>query len=277
MPTGDPWCAQHGFTPCSCREKTIAPVNVTPIFMKPMEVNGISVEEREVYDPQSGEVVRVLVPINAPLLPGERLIGTLVRDDEKQAEVFCWSLDGERYEGDDHDTRERALEQATEAANERREPGTHIVHTGIVWREPLSKLADGLGERMLDLLMDRAHDEVGDLAEDWLSSVKREHEDLLDKMLATTIERWAKATNNEPTFHGVRATQEHTVEVRSDGEVHDPECEPDAFNGCVEACPTLKAEHEVEKRQRETLAETAAMEQRELNAVGEDDGDVEEG
>ncbi len=135
-------------------------------------------------------------------------------NDDKQTsqDEFCYSHDGERFEGR-HGTREDALEQGRDD-----EPG-EIVTTGRGVRVTFANYLyrSHVEELVQETVGIAAYNDVGECAEDWPRASKDEIDDL-HKRITTVLTKWADDHNLQPSFHRVADIIEHPAKAETSDE-----------------------------------------------------------
>ena len=111
---------------------------------------------------------------------------------------YCYSFDGEYYESDLFDSKEKAIE---EAKKEAKKDEYKILYLGIAnkYKEDCS----GLAENVADILQERAIDECGEFAEDYMCIKDKKHLDILEEKLKKVILDFQKEFGYEPSFYKV--------------------------------------------------------------------------
>jgi len=120
------------------------------------------------------------------------------------AKKYCYSHDGERYDGS-YDSRADALEEGRDDAETMGEEGP--VYTGIATPHTIGEYVN------LDSVMDDAQscadDEMSEFAEDWQPVASPEAE----AEFVAFIEAWATKHKLQPHFFSVDHVEEHPAEV----------------------------------------------------------------
>jgi len=104
---------------------------------------------------------------------------------------WCTSSDGEHYDSECFETKEEAI------ADRKNGYGGDPFYVGQVRKIYTTQLFDV--DWMLDSMSERAQEEAGDAAEDYLCVLTKEQKEDLEK----TIENWFKNNGLEPTFWGI--------------------------------------------------------------------------
>lgn len=119
--------------------------------------------------------------------------------------TFAYSTDEETYRGGEGD-RATALAVAIE------EEGIEVGRT--VWTGEVIKQQAGAffgGRDTVEYMQERAYDEAGEFAEDWLADVTKEQEAELHDAIVKAINEWADKHGLHPTFYTVENTEAHVV------------------------------------------------------------------
>lgn len=116
---------------------------------------------------------------------------------------WCYGFNEEEFQGV-FDTREEAINEAKDYIDDESTVFLGRIKEVDV-RLPAWILLDKLGEIV--------YDQTGDYAAGYLSDVKQEHEDELDKELNKVLLSWMKKHGYEPWFYSVDDVEE--VEVKS--------------------------------------------------------------
>lgn len=142
---------------------------------------------------KAGLMARLLeIAAAAPAQPQVQPAG-----DAKDAEEFAYSTDEEQYRGHEA-TREAAIEAAIHEIDD----DWTVIWTGRAVRfKPC-----GVAEYVIEQLQEQAHDECGEYAEDYLTSVTEEQEAELNRMIVD----WASSVET-PTFYTVTDVQQHDI------------------------------------------------------------------
>ena len=124
------------------------------------------------------------------------------------APIYCYSVDGENYNGD-FDTREDALDGAAEDLAYAHEPGSEVtVYTGVQVHamHTLRRCEKWLGDNLLETLDEWVADDIA--ADDRIIEMTPEATAALSKLILDYVEQHA-------TFNrwGVDDVQEHKVVV----------------------------------------------------------------
>jgi TusA-related sulfurtransferase len=106
---------------------------------------------------------------------------------------YCVSYNGEEFHGEDYDSREEAIEMMTLEMNDGEELYVGISDPITVDDVKNCCYVDGEDFEC------RMYDEVGEVAEGWLSGVSNDEWDELNKIIADWI--WEKA---QPSFYRVK-------------------------------------------------------------------------
>lgn len=130
----------------------------------------------------------------------------------KVTEKYSYSLDEEYGYTGDFDSIEDAFADAIDQAkleNEDLDEDEKIetVYAGRVM-EFVPRIDAG---SIIELLQEKADDEAGEAACDYLEGVSKEEVELLEEMLTETFNQWADKTNNRPNFYTVAYIEERKV------------------------------------------------------------------
>ena len=109
--------------------------------------------------------------------------------------MFCYSTDGERFWG-------------REAS---REAAANVAEADKVWTAEIIEVTAKhyFQEDTLDILRDRAYDDMGDYAEGWLDDVTNAQQRELHDAILSTIDAWASKHNHHPRFFDIKNIREH--------------------------------------------------------------------
>lgn len=113
---------------------------------------------------------------------------------------YCWSEDGERFQGD-YESRAFALEEGREELDDG--VGVPTVWTAI--RKPIDFGSLVAMHRLGDDAEEAVFEIVGDAAEAWRFNPSKEAE----ADLRATLTEWAKRHGQQPTCWGVEGIEEH--------------------------------------------------------------------
>lgn len=116
-------------------------------------------------------------------------------------ERYSYSYDQETYVGEEA-SRDAALEMARDA-----NPG-RTVWTGRNVSPELRSLLPS-AHTLIDEMRDRAYDEAGEFAEDWLDDVTKEQESELRATVQAAVTAWLDKHNHHPRWWTVTDVQEH--------------------------------------------------------------------
>jgi len=124
------------------------------------------------------------------------------------AETYCYSTDEEQFRGE-FNTREEALAEARDGRRE------------AVWTAKCKPINIHRffpdGDSVIEDMHERAYEEVGDVAEDWLECTKDQRIELTDGLLGV-IDAWMDKHNLHARFWDVVDIIEHPP-VAEDGAV----------------------------------------------------------
>lgn len=127
---------------------------------------------------------------------------------------YAWSRysDDEVWHGGPCDTIKECVE---EAYNE----GYEMTDTFAIGHIEPYEINCDFAYTILNYLGEDAFEEVGEIADEWLSSVSKEDLENLNSRLTAVINDWLKEVNEEPTFYKVIPCEECTLKEALD--VHD--------------------------------------------------------
>jgi hypothetical protein len=111
---------------------------------------------------------------------------------------WCISNDGELYNADDYDTKEDAIEGAR-----RDYEYTNFYVAKVVNLEFDENDVIGLAENAYESLSEQLYEEVGEVAENWDTSIPKEAFDELDQLLSNTVIEWVNKNNLQPKCFGI--------------------------------------------------------------------------
>lgn len=114
----------------------------------------------------------------------------------------CWSYDEERFSKDFDDVAERAWDGLHPDT-----PETFTLYQGEVEPHSISSFFYD-SDSLLENLAERAFDELGECAEDWLQTIPRDAVKELDETIKAALEAWAEKHKLQPTFYGVSNVKE---------------------------------------------------------------------
>jgi hypothetical protein len=109
---------------------------------------------------------------------------------------WVWSFDDEVFTSSAYDTKEEVIEAALAECD-------HSDHFWIGQVAPVSISTMVDVDSILETIGERAYEEVGTVAEDYLTYVKKEDYEILEERLNTVVSTWMKAFGYEPTFFKV--------------------------------------------------------------------------
>lgn len=118
---------------------------------------------------------------------------------------FCYSRDGERYEGECA-TREEALEEAI-AELDLTEGETVWIGMAVTYEPAVTRWA---AASLVERIGEEAYETVGELCEGWPSLTDVDEESLASA-LTDTLREWIKEHGKQPTFYAVVNSEEQTV------------------------------------------------------------------
>lgn len=125
-------------------------------------------------------------------------------ENNDDAGMFCYSMDGEMYTSGYFATRADALAEAMDGAK----PG-QTIHIGVA--VPVSPLQFDIdGDGVLERIGEHAYDLVGEAAEDWPDATREEAADLGERLTAV-LHAWMDETGNGPEFFMVESVEKHLV------------------------------------------------------------------
>ena len=131
-------------------------------------------------------------------------------DMEKEEKKFCYSFNEEIYEGE-FNSSEEALKEAVKDAENREKFGDGYGEVFIAESVPKNILDYFDAEELIQLLQEKADEDVGDVAEGWFPiyplNLEKEVLDDLNK----AINDWATKHNLQPSFYGVENIQKHSI------------------------------------------------------------------
>ena len=127
------------------------------------------------------------------------------------ADADCWSTSDEGpFVTDFEDVCERAFDNAHPD-----KPETVEIYAGVSRKLSATDMVPS-GCYLVDLMRDQAHDQVGEIACDWLHSLSKADENKLHAKVAAAVHEWLRETGNPIRFWAVDRV--HTVTVRQVGE-----------------------------------------------------------
>jgi len=109
---------------------------------------------------------------------------------------YCYSFDGE-YFGCLYDSKEEALEDARKDA----QTDNKIVYIGVA--NKYEEDCYGVSVDVAESLQERAYDEMGEFAEDYMCIKDKKHLDILEERLKKVILDFQKEFGYEPSFYKV--------------------------------------------------------------------------
>lgn len=122
--------------------------------------------------------------------------------DEKR--TYTWSRYGERFEAEEHSSREAAAAAGFEECL-----GADIIWTGVIAPAARHTIdADDVIER----LREEAHEEVGEVADEWLENVSAEEVAELAHDLNAALTAWLDRHKLQPTYFAVQDVEQHDRE-----------------------------------------------------------------
>ncbi len=116
---------------------------------------------------------------------------------------YCYSFDGEYYESDLFDSKEKAIE---EAKKEAKKDGYKILYLGIA--NEYKEYCGGLAENVADILQERAVDKCGEFAKDYMRIYNKKHLNILEERIKKVILDFQKEFNHEPDFYTISDIEE---------------------------------------------------------------------
>lgn len=122
------------------------------------------------------------------------------------AKEFYWAWSGsEVFRNGPHKSKEEAIEEALlEFRND--DSMSSYIEVGI-----LKKYVPNMALGIVDMLAEQAYGEVGEAAEDWLSSSSVNEEEL-EEMLDEVLQKWLKKNNLIPSFGTMEGIEEINLE-----------------------------------------------------------------
>lgn len=135
---------------------------------------------------------------------------------------FCFSYNGEDYEGD-HNTREEAFSEAVSELSSRFERGhyTTIYTAQAVDYDATFFAPDGgdLASMVLEHMQEQAAGEVGwEYTEEFPEHTNGSLQ-VLGQQLEAVVRDWVKAHVQKPRFHGVDLIEEHDIPEEPEDEL----------------------------------------------------------
>lgn len=115
---------------------------------------------------------------------------------------YSWSVDGERFYGE-FDIPEEAILDA-------REQNKNVDFIFVGENVPFNPQIDG--DDIIERIRQNAYDEVGDIAEIYLSEVSEKKISKLSDMLTDTFNIWAEETGNKVNIWSVENVKEYECE-----------------------------------------------------------------
>ncbi len=80
--------------------------------------------------------------------------------------------------------------------------------------EPITNKASGyLSGNLVEDMQERAYDDAGEFAEDYLSGAGIEEQNELLKELSDVVDKWADKHKLQPTFYGIKNQKEISVKI----------------------------------------------------------------
>lgn len=133
--------------------------------------------------------------------------------------AYAYSTDEEHFYSAAGDTREDALEEGIDSND--LEPG-RTIWTGEIDREQAATFAPDADD-LIDTMMNRAYEDSGEWAEDWLMTVTPEQKAELTTSIKSIVNEWADKHGHQPKFFHVVNIEAHKV---PDLAPREPEEEP---------------------------------------------------
>lgn len=124
----------------------------------------------------------------------------------KQRAEYCYSWNGEDFEGNTFDTIKAAL---AAAAAENDDEHTHV-HVGTVER-PSNSFFFPDADDVIDHMADQAYDYGNEYAADYLDVVSDEAKAELNEQLETLLDAWCVKHGVSPDFYQVGGVKEYPV------------------------------------------------------------------
>jgi hypothetical protein len=109
---------------------------------------------------------------------------------------WVWSFSEDIFTSSAYDTKEEAIEAAKMECD-------HLDSFFVGQVAPVSINTGVNIEGILEVIGERAYDEVGEVAADYLYDVKREHSQILEDRLDKVIADWMKEFDYTPSFFKV--------------------------------------------------------------------------
>jgi hypothetical protein len=134
-------------------------------------------------------------------------------------ERYCWSMDGERYHGDCASRADAVADAVDEASwGGDYEPGEETtVWTAVIVEQSIGDYAAEVADLVVEHILDRIHEEAGELAE-LVAEPTYSAVDSLQRKLVAALEQWATETGNQPPFHSVAQERETLALIPGEGE-----------------------------------------------------------
>jgi hypothetical protein len=140
---------------------------------------------------------------------------------------YCWSTDGERYQGDENSREDALAEAVAETIHDEYGPEDADERGNVEWpfytavAVPVSAgetLGRWAAENMLEGMQDGACDHAGEAAEDWTRHISKQAKDALQAKLVAVVDQWATEYGAQPVFYGVKKRKEHHVMINIEHE-----------------------------------------------------------
>ena len=116
--------------------------------------------------------------------------------EEKMKKQYAYSFDNLNFGISVFESKEEALTDARKSAN----IDDKVVHIGEV--EFYKETCSGLASDVVEILQQKAYNELEDLANDYME-LSKEEETILEEMLKETILKFQEKYNHEPSFFTV--------------------------------------------------------------------------
>lgn len=142
-------------------------------------------------------------------------------------DAYCWSDDEESFRGH-FATREEAAAEAADAVSGDIEEGeSRTIETALTVAMPLSELAVGAADALIERLAERAYEQVYEDAGELLENeVSKKAAEALQCKLEALIEQWAREYDVQPKLFTVAQVVEHVITVDGDTVLVDGEALP---------------------------------------------------
>lgn len=130
---------------------------------------------------------------------------------------YTWNFDRDAkiWNNGEFDSIEECL---AEAASGLKLDGTETVYIGEIEKLTESEIVGYYGDDLIYQMQNNVWDKVGEIAEDWLSCVKKEDISKLDEKIKKVLIDWLQEIGEMPSFYLVRNVREFDLKTGKEKE-----------------------------------------------------------